>query len=230
MIGFIVAMDIELSSNFKVDKNCNIHISNKQKYYIFNQNNKSFILTFSGVGKTNAASTTIDMIKTFNLKKIINLGVVGSHNHNINIRDYILVKNFYYLDVDVTAFGYKLGQIPKEKEFYSSSLEMNEKLIEIFNDNFINFRSENIGTIDSFVNRENFSKFKNDNFNLVSIIDMESTSIAQVCDKNEVQFSSIKIVSDNLNNHEPSSIQFNNILKELSIELTKLLFLIIDNC
>lgn len=229
MIGFIIAMDSELSNNFKVDKDCNIHVSNNQKYYIFNNNNKSFVLTFSGIGKANAASTTMNMIKTFNTKKIINLGVVGSHDISTNIKDCIIVKSFYYLDVDVTAFGYKLGQVPQEKERYDSSLEINEKIIEIFNNNFINFKSTNIGTIDSFICRNNFFKLKNANFDLVSIIDMESTAIAQICDKNNVQFSSIKIVSDNLNKDEPSSNQFNFLLKELSFELTKILFLIIDN-
>lgn len=229
MIAYIVAMNNELLKTFKTDKECFIHVSGEQKYYVYENKDKTSILCFSGIGKVNAASCAAYLIKTFKVDNIINIGAVGSNDINLNVFDYLLIKKFYYIDVDVTPFGYKLGQVPKEKEFYTSNNQINNQLSKLLDSQKIFYKNVNIGTSDLFINRNNINKIKNQTFDLISCFDMESCAIAQVCDKNNVGFSSIKIVSDNINHDMLSEKQFNENLNQIAINLTNLLFLMIDN-
>lgn len=229
MLGIIVAMDTELSKKFKTERECFIHMSGKQKFYIYENKEQSVVLCFSGIGKANAAATTAFLIKTFNISHIINIGTSGSHIVGINPFDLLLINKCYYLDVDVTSFGYDLGQIPKEKSFFNLSNSLNQILINLFNDNTIFYKLKSLGTSDWFIDRDNYSKFKNDNFKLVHCFDMELAAIAQICSKNDVKLSSIKIISDNLNDNKKSADQFETTLNEISHKLTQILFLILDN-
>lgn len=228
MIGIIVALEDELNSYKTLTEKFNIHISQNQKFYIFYQNDNMFVLTFSGVGKVNAAYSAFNMIKTFNIKKIINIGSCGSFKKDIKINDTIIVDKFYYLDVDATAFGYQLGQVPKEKPFYFFNNNLKHEIISCFDKNDINYINSNIGTSDSFINQNNFSNLYNANFDLISCFDMEATSIAQICDKNEVDFVAIKNVSDNILDSISNSDQFHNHLKQVAIKLTNIIKLIIE--
>ncbi len=229
MLGIIVAMDTELSKEFKTNRDCFIHMSDNRKFYIYEIKHQSVVLCFSGIGKVNAASATAYLIKTFNITHIINIGTVGTHIPNINIFDILLINKCYYLDVDVTSFNYELGQVPKEKPFFGLSNSLNQNLIDLFNEHGVFYKLKNLGTSDWFIDRNNYLKFKNKNFELVSCFDMELTAIAQVCSKSNVKLSGIKIVSDNLNNMKISSEQFDSTLVKISSKLTEILFLILDS-
>lgn len=228
MIGIVVAMNDELNSSFKKKYKFNIFENKKQKYYIFDVNNTEFVLMFSGIGKTNAAIATTKMLMTFDIDKIFNIGAVGTHKQQFNIFDILLINKFYFLDVDATAFNYQLGQTPGEKEFFESSNLLKDKIINSFNDNLINFKNVNLGTSDSFIHRDNFQYFNNKLFDIVDCFDMESTSIAQVCYKNNIEFCSIKIVSDNLTNEILSNEQFKKTLSDISNKLVDILFMIFE--
>lgn len=231
IIGIIIALEDELYQFKSIfEKGFNVHVSLEQKFYITYHNNNMFVFSFSGIGKTNAAMTASNLIKTFNSNAIINLGSCGSCFKDASIKDIYLIDDFYFLDVDATAFKYELGQTPKESPYFTSSALTNEKILKILNDHNINIKKGKCGTSDSFINKLNFEKVKNKLFSLVSCIDMESASIAQVCSKTKTLFSSIKIVSDNLNNSVANNdVQFQENLSDISKMLTNIVTLIINN-
>lgn len=231
IIGIIVALEDELHKFKSIFLNSfNVHVSLKQKFYITYLNDNMFVFVFSGVGKTNAAMTTLNLIKTFNPQAIINVGSCGSPNKESFIKDIYLINDFYHLDVDATAFQYELGQTPKELPYFSSSNKLNDKIIKILKSNEYKFKNGKCGTTDSFINKLNFEKFNNKLFYMMNCLDMESASIAQICFKTKIMFSSIKIVSDNLFNSDSNNdVQFNENLNEISKMLTNIVKLLINN-
>lgn len=225
---FIIADKEEFFNfdNFIKDKK--VIIKNNQSFYYLNEKN---ILVISGIGKVNASLTTMNAISNFDIKDIINVGVCGSCDSNTSFDQVILVDSFYYLDVDVKEFGYQYGQIPKTNEFFSSSFILDEFIFRIlFNNNYLNIKKLNIGTSDSFINEKKFNNINDFFKNKISLLDMESTAIAQVCWLNHIKFSSIKIISDIINvNKKENKIQYNDNLNVCSKEISNIINILIKN-
>lgn len=49
---------------------------------------------------------------TFQAEVVINTGIAGSLNNDINIGDIVVSTDLVHHDVDAGAFGYKKGQVP----------------------------------------------------------------------------------------------------------------------
>jgi adenosylhomocysteine nucleosidase len=71
------------------------------------------VVVVSGIGTTNAAAATQHVLDRFRPERVINMGVVGCLNHEIEIGAVRAVSTCAFFDVDVTAFGYRIGQIPQ---------------------------------------------------------------------------------------------------------------------
>jgi adenosylhomocysteine nucleosidase len=80
------------------------------------------VAVVSGIGTTNAAAATQHLLDRFAPERVVNLGVVGCLNHDIAIGAVHAVTTCAFFDVDATAFGYKIGQIP-ETEVHEYRLE-----------------------------------------------------------------------------------------------------------
>ena len=72
-----------------------------------------WLIIETGIGKANAAAATQYLIDHYRPARFINLGVVGSLNENITIGEVRKITECRFFDVNVAAFGYQLGQIPK---------------------------------------------------------------------------------------------------------------------
>jgi adenosylhomocysteine nucleosidase len=126
---------------------------------------------------------------------ILNIGSCGGVN-GANVGDIILSNIAGYWDVDVSGFGYKLGQIPGCAEnFASNNNHIN------WNNLVKNIQSKEVLTGfvisgDSFVNDEKkVAEIKNIYPNTLAI-DMEGASIAQICNLYNKDFILVKKVSD----------------------------------
>ena len=51
------------------------------------------------------------------MEAVINTGIAGSLNKEINIGDIVLATDVLHHDMDATGFGYPKGQIPQMQEF-----------------------------------------------------------------------------------------------------------------
>ncbi len=216
MLGIIFALPEEVNTLLKeLFTNKYTHLINNKKFYIVKTiNEQSVIITFSGVGKVNAASTCALLINNFKIDKCINIGSCGGLL-NVKPLDILLIDKTIYGDVDATAFGYEINQIPKMPSFYVTNENLNNSIIKILSLSNYEYKLGYCYTCDSFVNKTNFDKFNIDlKSNIVSGIDMECCAIAQVCSNMNIKFSAIKIVSDVLQGNNSSEKQFdNNIVK-----------------
>lgn len=70
------------------------------------------VLALSGIGKVNAAFSTTLVIDRFAPRAVINTGSAGGLGTGIALGDVVIGDSVRHHDVDLSAFGHPLGQIP----------------------------------------------------------------------------------------------------------------------
>lgn len=78
---------------------------------------KKVVVVRSGIGKVNAGMCTQILADVFGVEAVINTGIAGSLNNDVNIGDIVLSTDVLHHDMDAIGFGYKKGQIPQMDEF-----------------------------------------------------------------------------------------------------------------
>ena len=78
---------------------------------------KRVVVVRSGIGKVNAAVCTQILVDEFGVEVVINTGIAGSLNKDINIGDIVVSTDLVHHDMNAAGFGYPKGQIPQMEEF-----------------------------------------------------------------------------------------------------------------
>ena len=112
-IGIIGAMELEVAQ-LKAEMEVNI-IQKKagMDFYEGTLNGASVVVVRSGIGKVNAALCVQILADVFGVTHVINTGVAGSLNAKLDIGDILISKDALHHDIDVTIFGYQLGEVPQ---------------------------------------------------------------------------------------------------------------------
>jgi adenosylhomocysteine nucleosidase len=208
------------------DLNCSkIDMLNGQDVYEYVNGNDTLYFLNSGIGKVNAAITTTLLITKYEVDKVLNIGTAGGVNSNLSIADFVVADKLVFHDVDVTAFGYELGQIPKESQYFeiSAANEFYEYL-KVNNDNV------HIGTVctgDQFISSNDVKKEIEKNFTNVYAIEMESSAIVMTCLHLDVDCVVLRTISDLA--YEESTVEFDKYLSIVSAGFIKLVHDIINN-
>jgi adenosylhomocysteine nucleosidase len=193
MIGIIGAMDHEISV---IKEGMNIQAEEEILggiYYIGTIGNNDVVLTKCGVGKVNAAISATVLINTYECDFIINTGIAGGFP-GLSTRDVIIGSKLLYSDVDVTAFGYKLGQIPGMPLYLCPSIDTIVKVKKTLQSIGTAYKEGTIYTGDKFVTSlEHLSQFEQKT-NVAC--EMEGGAIAHVCVKARVDFIVLRYISD----------------------------------
>ena len=74
------------------------------------------VLLQSGIGKVNASVSTALMLQQFSPDCVINTGSAGGCDDSLEVGDIVISSELLHHDVDVTAFGYALGQMARMPE------------------------------------------------------------------------------------------------------------------
>lgn len=78
---------------------------------------KDVVIVRSGIGKVNAAVCTQVLVDKFNAEVLINTGVAGSLDAAIDIGDMVISTDLVEHDMDTSAFGDPIGQVPRMDTF-----------------------------------------------------------------------------------------------------------------
>ena len=111
-VAFVIAMDEEAAGVLPLDSWEQLGEVPFPVYRLAGAEAQA-VAVVSGIGTTNAAAATQHVIDRFGPERVVNLGVVGCLNHEIAIGAVHAVSTCAFFDVDATAFGYKIGQIPQ---------------------------------------------------------------------------------------------------------------------
>ncbi len=79
--------------------------------------NKEVVIVTSGIGKVNAAICAQILVDKFDVDYIINVGIAGGVGQEIYPGDIVIANSLVQHDVDTSAFGDKLGQIPRMEAY-----------------------------------------------------------------------------------------------------------------
>ncbi|MCQ3908088.1 MAG: 5'-methylthioadenosine/S-adenosylhomocysteine nucleosidase [Mycoplasmoidaceae bacterium] len=222
MIGIIAAEKDETNNLVKLTK-AKIIEFNGVKYYIGQINNKQFIVSFCGIGKTNAALTAMNMIINFGVTKIFNIGLAGSCKSNVKPGSTIIADAVQYHDIDLTAFNYQLNQLPDEPLKYEIKKENIDLLKSIIKNPIIG----TVSTGDAVISLNNIEAYPSLADKEIVAFDMEAAAIAQVCNKTKTEFLCVKLVSDNVsfdpNTHNQYDTNYKSLSKQIEAISLKLL-------
>jgi adenosylhomocysteine nucleosidase len=201
VLGIVAAMTEELENLIKT-----MDVESKEKkaemtFYSGTLFNKKVVLVVCGIGKVNAAVCAQILIDGFNVDNVINVGIAGGIGENIYPGDVVVADNLVQHDMDTSAFGDRIGQIPRldtydfkcEEKLVSTAYEASRKL------NDVNGFVGRIVSGDQFIADIEKIKWLNKEFNAAAC-EMEGVSIAQVCHLNNIPFVVIRSISDNANN------------------------------
>lgn len=112
-IGIIGAMELEieeLKSKMSVSA---IVTKAGMDFYEGTLQGTNVVIVRSGIGKVNAALCVQILTDIFQVTHIINTGVAGSLNAQLNIGDILISSDALHHDVDATIFGYQPGEVPQ---------------------------------------------------------------------------------------------------------------------
>jgi adenosylhomocysteine nucleosidase len=197
-IGIIGAMDEEVSILLQ-----DIELQQKttkasMEFNLGKLYSKDVVVVKSGIGKVNAAVCTQILIDDYNVDSIINIGAAGGIGEEVLPGDVVVATSLIHHDMDVTAFGTPIGQIPRMDCF---DFKGDKKLIELAINSAQEIKEIKIhkGIIvsgDQFIDSIEKVKWFSEEFDALAC-EMESASIAQVCYLNQIPFVIIRSISDN---------------------------------
>ena len=151
----------------------------------------------SGIGKVNAAISTTLLLELYQPDYVINTGSAGGFHTDLNVGDIVISSSVCHHDVDVTPFGYDLGQIPgmpscflPEEKLVKAAQESIEALQEVVHMHGL------IATADRFMHQPEDVANTRKNFPEMIACEMEAAAVAQVCHSFKKPFVIIRSLSD----------------------------------
>lgn len=197
-IGIIGAMEVEVA--ILKEKMEDVRIIKKASMYFYEGilAGKKVVVVRSGIGKVNAGICAQILADVFSVDAIINTGIAGSLNKNINIGDIVLSTDVVQHDMDATGFGYRKGQIPQMPVFFFNADDNLRRLAaevckEVNPD--IQVFEGRIASGDQFVCDQDVKNRIVSEFSAYAT-EMEGAAIGQAAYLNEIPFLVVRAISD----------------------------------
>ena len=220
MIGIIGAVVEEAEAIKKEIKEIKETVISGISFFTGKFNDRDVVFVQSGIGKVNAAITATLLIEKFKVNEVIFSGVAGSLDERWKVVDVVIGRDIVQHDVDATAFGYKMGQIPQMKEWaFESDKELVEKAGNV-NDFDHRIFFGRILTGDQFVSKKDVKIRLGKDFEALCV-DMESGAVAQVCTRLGVKFLIIRSISDSIT--DESDMEYETFVKLAAKNSTRIL-------
>ncbi|MCR5739572.1 MAG: 5'-methylthioadenosine/adenosylhomocysteine nucleosidase [Lachnospiraceae bacterium] len=197
-VGIIGAMELEVSSLKGQLSGCRISKKAGMEFCEGKIGGVDVVVVRCGIGKVNAALCVQILCDDHHVTHVINTGVAGSLNNDLNIGDILISKDAVHHDVDVTVFSYRKGEVPQlgVREFPADPhlIEAAEKAISD-NQPELNYRVGRVASGDQFISSSEvkeriISEFEAD------CAEMEGASIAHGAYLNGIPFVIIRAISD----------------------------------
>lgn len=167
-------------------------------FYIGKLNGRELVLVQCGRGKVNAGVCAQTLILRYGVDRILNTGVAGSLDSELNIGSIVISTDAVQHDVDVTALGYQRGTIPgNEQSVFPADGELRRSAAAAAASAAPQKRvvEGRICSGDQFIADSAKKRSLGEHFGAVCC-EMEGAAIAQVCAMNAVPFVLIRAISD----------------------------------
>ena len=202
MIGIIGAMDEEVAI---LKESMEVQDTMERAGMTFVKgimSGKEVVVVRSGIGKVNMGICAQILVSQFGADTLINTGIAGSLDAQIDIGDMVISTDALHHDMDATVFGDPAGQIPRmdtlsfpaDKELVKKAVAANEKA----NPDIHTFTGR-VASGDQFISDKEVKE------RIVSLfhpmcVEMEGAGIAQAAYLNKVSYVIIRAISDKADN------------------------------
>jgi adenosylhomocysteine nucleosidase len=198
LIGIIGAMEEEVSEIKDCLEPSTLSISEKagMVFYSGTLLGQEVTVVRSGVGKVNSALCSQVLIDDFYVKALINTGIAGSLDRDIDIGDIVISKDVIHHDMDASIFGDPKGWVPRMDTLSFPADEELIKTAETASD-IIGIRSfiGRVATGDQFVASKATKERIVSEFGAICT-EMEGAGIGQAAYINRVPYVIIRAISD----------------------------------
>ena len=196
-LGIIGAMDVEVATLKEKMENKTVRTIAGSEYCEGKLEGMDVVMVQCGVGKVNAALCAQILCSCFAVTHIVNTGIAGSLNAELDIGDFVISRDAVYHDMDATNFGYPMCQVPGMPvlAFPADELLMQEAYAAAEQAHPGHVRVGRVATGDQFV-AEKALKEKIITNTGAFCTEMEGAAIAHTAWKNGVPFVIIRAISD----------------------------------
>lgn len=170
---------------------------------------KETVVVQCGIGKVNAGVCAQLLISLFGVDQIINTGVAGSLDNEINIADIVISTDAVQHDYDVSVLGFAKGEIPYTGLYaFTADEELRKKACRS-----VKAVSPETGVFEGRIcSGDQFIASKEQKNAIISqfggkCAEMEGAAIAQVCYLNSIPFVIIRAISDKADDSEEMSYE-----------------------
>ena len=127
-LGIIGAMDIEVALLKENMENLTVETHADMAFYTGTLWGVSAVVVQSGIGKVNAAMCAQILCGHYGVSHIVNTGIAGSLDKDLDIGDLVISRDAIYHDFDLRFWGRPIGQVPG---FDVTAFPADEKLINL---------------------------------------------------------------------------------------------------
>ncbi|MDD6440801.1 MAG: 5'-methylthioadenosine/adenosylhomocysteine nucleosidase [bacterium] len=202
MIGIIGAMEEEVAGLKQAMEVCETVERAAMTFVKGTLCGKDVVVVRSGIGKVNAGICAQILVDLFGVDALINTGVAGSLDAQIDIGDIVISTDAVQHDMDVSALGDPVGQIPRLDTF---AFPADEKLMEAarlanekVNSDIRTFTGRVVSG-DQFISGEEKKEYLVHTF-AGKCAEMEGAAIAQAAYLNKIPYVIIRAISDKADN------------------------------
>lgn len=222
--GIIGAMDSEVAALKEALTEEKVSTIAGMEFHEGKLDGQKVVVVKCSVGKVNAAACTQILIDRFDVDRIINTGVAGSLDADIDIGDIVVSTDAVQHDMDVTPLGYARGEIPYSgQSVFPADEGMRKSAAEAVKAVApeIHVFEGRVCSGDQFIaSHEQKESIISDFGGLCC--EMEGASIAQVCCLNETPFVIIRAISDKADDSEEMSyVEFEQAAAERCAAVTR---------
>lgn len=214
-IGIIGAMEAEIELLKNALQNVVAHHIGQMVVYTGQLDGQSVCLSLSGIGKVNAAIATSLLIQQFQADCVINTGSAGGLAPDLQIGDVVVATEVAHHDVDVTAFGYVHGQVPRLPARFACDADLLRLAKTAAAQTNLNVFSGCLVSGDQFIHDEAVRSQMMARFPDAWAVEMEAAAIAQACTVLQKPFVLIRAISDNANGE--ASVSFETFLQTAAV-------------
>lgn len=221
-IGIIGAMDEEIALYLEIMQQTKTETKAGITYYEGVLAGHEVVLCKSGVGKVNASVCTQILIDAFRVERVIFTGVAGALHPQLNIGDIVVSTDCIQHDFDVTALGFKPGQIPyTDRWIWEADHELVQVAVEAGRElgDEIHVVTGRVLSGDQFVADRAKVQALYQEFS-AACTEMEGAAVAQVCAMNEVPFVVVRTMSDKADGSaHVNFVEFTQMASKLSFAI-----------
>ena len=228
-VGIIGAMDVEVDTlKEKADITNTVNIAGME-YCEGRIGDKNVVIVKCGMGKVNAGVCANTLINDFGCTRIINTGVAGSLDNDIDIGDIVVSVDTVQHDFDVTYLGFDKGEVPytehyafpADEDLRAAATEAVKKAapdVKVF--------EGRVCTGDQFISEKKQKDKITSEFGGLCC-EMEGAAIGQMCFLNDTPYVVIRAISDKVD--ETELVDYKVFEKEAAINCANIVIYMVEN-